>query len=339
MSDNASGSPLTVALSGLGGTPLQIITTSVPSIASGQAYSQVLAASGGNGDYTWSLSSGSLPKGFTLSAEILFRRYRKFGKSGGRAELLQFHGSGHGLRRQSRNAATHPGHWLSRGCVVERCVSEYDCHVYCPKFDDAHLDYAADCGFASFNWQQQVTTLPGPNNFTPGDRTLINPKNIASDGSLTAPPAFYDPPPGSYAYQIALNAGYNPYPFYDPPSYLAPGFACTLPKGASSCPIFPYIVSADGTTLVFLDDPADPYLTGVPADTFPADGSSWRSRHPSSVYLASNPRECELRHRSIFTAFLSSRGLGIPPSMGQRGGVSQTDSIYPGVRSRRSRAV
>lgn len=49
--------------------PLQITTSSVSSATSGQPYNAVLVASGGTGTgYIWSLSSGSLPAGFTLSA-------------------------------------------------------------------------------------------------------------------------------------------------------------------------------------------------------------------------------------------------------------------------------
>jgi len=48
---------------------LQITTTSVPNATSGQPYSATLSASGGSGSgYTWSLSSGTVPAGFTLSS-------------------------------------------------------------------------------------------------------------------------------------------------------------------------------------------------------------------------------------------------------------------------------
>jgi hypothetical protein len=54
-----------------GGTPpapLAIATTRVPGDTLGQAYSTQLNATGGTSPYTWSLSSGSLPAGLTLSA-------------------------------------------------------------------------------------------------------------------------------------------------------------------------------------------------------------------------------------------------------------------------------
>jgi hypothetical protein len=46
---------------------LAITTTSLPNGAFGVPYSQALAATGGVAPYSWSLSSGSLPTGFTLN--------------------------------------------------------------------------------------------------------------------------------------------------------------------------------------------------------------------------------------------------------------------------------
>ncbi|HEV2350977.1 MAG TPA: putative Ig domain-containing protein [Terriglobia bacterium] len=47
--------------------PLTISTTAVPSGAAATAYSATLAASGGTSPYSWSVSSGALPTGLTLS--------------------------------------------------------------------------------------------------------------------------------------------------------------------------------------------------------------------------------------------------------------------------------
>jgi hypothetical protein len=48
--------------------PVQITTTSLPNATSGQPYSTALSASGGSGTgYAWSVSSGSLPTGFSFS--------------------------------------------------------------------------------------------------------------------------------------------------------------------------------------------------------------------------------------------------------------------------------
>jgi hypothetical protein len=49
------------------GTPLQITTSSLPSGIAKTSYSATLAATGGKTSYSWSVSSGSLPTGLTLS--------------------------------------------------------------------------------------------------------------------------------------------------------------------------------------------------------------------------------------------------------------------------------
>jgi hypothetical protein len=48
--------------------PLQIKTTSLPNGQAGTAYSATLTAAGGKTPYSWSLTSGTLPAGLTLSA-------------------------------------------------------------------------------------------------------------------------------------------------------------------------------------------------------------------------------------------------------------------------------
>ena len=49
------------------GAPLQITTLLAPTARESVAYPAVLAAAGGSGSYAWSLSSGSIPPGLTLS--------------------------------------------------------------------------------------------------------------------------------------------------------------------------------------------------------------------------------------------------------------------------------
>jgi hypothetical protein len=49
-------------------TTLVVTTTSLPNAAPTVAYSQTLAATGGDGSYTWSLTVGSLPPGLTLNS-------------------------------------------------------------------------------------------------------------------------------------------------------------------------------------------------------------------------------------------------------------------------------
>ncbi|HET9531420.1 MAG TPA: matrixin family metalloprotease, partial [Blastocatellia bacterium] len=56
--------------SGGGGTPLSIVTTSLPGATTGSAYSQTLVASGGTTPYSWNIVSGfgTLPPGLTLAS-------------------------------------------------------------------------------------------------------------------------------------------------------------------------------------------------------------------------------------------------------------------------------
>jgi hypothetical protein len=57
--------PLTITVTG----PLTITTTSLPSGIVGMAYTQTLSGTGGTTPYTWSLASGQLPTGLTLSPD------------------------------------------------------------------------------------------------------------------------------------------------------------------------------------------------------------------------------------------------------------------------------
>jgi Putative Ig domain/Abnormal spindle-like microcephaly-assoc'd, ASPM-SPD-2-Hydin len=65
---NAPTSPTMIALAGTGVAPLQITTTALPAGQVQSSYTGSLAASGGTAPYSWSLSSGSLPSGLSLSA-------------------------------------------------------------------------------------------------------------------------------------------------------------------------------------------------------------------------------------------------------------------------------
>jgi YVTN family beta-propeller protein len=68
ITDNAPGSPQTVSLSGAGVNTLVVTTTTLPNGTVGLAYSQPLQATGGNPPYVWTVSSGSLPAGLSLSS-------------------------------------------------------------------------------------------------------------------------------------------------------------------------------------------------------------------------------------------------------------------------------
>ena len=46
--------------------PMQVMTSSLPNALRGRSYYQTLQASGGSGNYIWSVSSGSLPAGLIL---------------------------------------------------------------------------------------------------------------------------------------------------------------------------------------------------------------------------------------------------------------------------------
>jgi hypothetical protein len=130
--------------------------------------------------------------------------------------------------------------------------------------------YAASCNFKDFDWQQVITTLPCPSSFMAAPSS-VGQANFCPDGSgtLTSPPNFADPPFAGYT-SPAKYIGYNPFPFYYYTSVLQPGASCTEDD---SCPPFPDIVSSDGTTLSFLDDPAEPHLPGVPRSVNPPVGT------------------------------------------------------------------
>jgi hypothetical protein len=70
VSDGTSPTPqaATKALSITIGAALNITTASLPNALATATYSQALAASGGTAAYTWSLASGTLPAGLSLSA-------------------------------------------------------------------------------------------------------------------------------------------------------------------------------------------------------------------------------------------------------------------------------
>jgi hypothetical protein len=94
---------------------------------------------------------------------------------------------------------------------------------------------ATYCGFAFFDWQQTITSLPSPSPFF----------QVGNTTALVAPPSFLDPPPGGYDYESAQYPdGDQSYPFYyDPNSGELDG-------------------QNDGYTLSFSDTPADRCLPG-----------------------------------------------------------------------------
>ena len=65
--NNAATEPLSIAVSAAV-APVQISTTSVPAGQVGVSYSTMVQATGGTTPYSWSISSGALPAGLTLTA-------------------------------------------------------------------------------------------------------------------------------------------------------------------------------------------------------------------------------------------------------------------------------
>jgi hypothetical protein len=65
---DAGGSAATQPLSLTVNAPLAVTTTTLPGGTQNVSYTATLAATGGTGAYTWSLASGSLPAGLSLSA-------------------------------------------------------------------------------------------------------------------------------------------------------------------------------------------------------------------------------------------------------------------------------
>ena len=95
-------------------------------------------------------------------------------------------------------------------------------------------DAAAACGYTGFDWQQSIERWPAPSNLT------------ASSGAvLQAPPSFYDPPPGGYAY------------FNTSPTFLVFAGAYPFYYNPAAVPDPPITT---GDTLNFLDQPKDSIL-------------------------------------------------------------------------------
>ena len=65
--NTTTSSGVTVTVSNVAPPPLNITTTALPAATVGTAYGQTLAATGGTTPYTWSLATGTLPPGLSLS--------------------------------------------------------------------------------------------------------------------------------------------------------------------------------------------------------------------------------------------------------------------------------
>ncbi len=324
------------------GAPLTITTPTLPIAASGTPYTTTLMATGGSGiGYTWSVSQGSgpLPPGFTLDpttgvlsttgspvtpASPPYSSNVQFTNSvtqTGNQSALNCVGSYSftvEVTDSAGNTAPQPL-TLAISCPFNLNVSNFPAGQYMwAKFVAPNNKTLSDCenacGYSSFNWQQMITTLPS-GYFWPNDPSEV-PNNIDPlDGSLYAPPSFFDPPYGGYTTYLQ---GYDGWPLYYLSNQVAPPnqtgtLYCTLAKGQCPSP-FPYIVSPDDTTLWFVDDPA---LAG---DATPGDFIAFKTSlvgvdnqgKPNTLYFWT--------WKSTFTG-TAINGTGMK--------VSQTASIYP----------
>ena len=162
---------------------------------------------------------------------------------------------------------------------------------------------AMECfGFKDFDWQQTITTLPGPSaKFAVNDSLLPSQTNVNGfNGSVqagtrsAAPPSgappFPDPPNGGYSDA----GGYNPYPFYFPPD--------TLPTGE-----FFNILEVDPTyTTAFGDFPKNLCLKVDAPFSFILDAALTQIAHfPVTLSAVQNsdklwdPLESTCRHASL----------------------------------------
>ncbi len=162
--------------------------------------------------------------------------------------------------------------------------------TFTPKSGYTQSQAAQLCGFKAFDWQQKLTSLPLPSPFF---QVGNPPKN------LSAPPAFFDPPPGGYTYQAD-----NSYPFYYDPD-----------NGELQSQI-------SGNTLSFGDAPADNCLPG-------GSGSSCSGKTaPKGSKLAFTTRLVGVNANRTATDL----GIGFKWTStfnGTSGGVSRTKNSLP----------
>jgi hypothetical protein len=205
--------------------------------------------------------------------------------------------------------------------------------------------YAASCGFAYLEWQQLITNDPGGSTLRPNDPSMLPAVNISpTDGSLIAPPSYYDPPPSGY-----VGSQINPYPFYYPPPpsiFFNPGARCTLDINVYpfDCPIrFPYVVSSDFTTLSFLDAPADHALD--PSVVVPTTNPRFLAFKTTLVGVSGQANQGGVScgpgsalyctplfswsWKSTNTQFACPGILSYLTGLCSMGGVDQADGIYP----------
>jgi hypothetical protein len=264
-----------ISIDGMRSSPLQITTTSLPN-ACGQSYSTTLATSGGSGTgYTWSLSSGSLPDGFTLSpAGVLSSTGSPLAPVDSYSFTVQVTDSAGNLATQPFTLVIQPPLNVTptvRGISLD---SPTGSAMYAEASSPTGLTIlaaAAACNFISFEWQQTIWNLPCPSGIFPVNRNNILPQNLCPDGSITATAAntLSDPPNGGTTKKPGTNPGYNPFPYYYPLTEVltaenSPGSLCNATS--KIC-----LVTADGK-LTFYDVPSGPW-DNTPASSNPPANS------------------------------------------------------------------
>ena len=110
------------------------------------------------------------------------------------------------------------------------------------------------CGFTNFDWQQLITVLPSPSPFYG-----------VTEGNLTAPAPFNDPPPDGYTYQSPPNAVGLPI-YYNLSGSLNDPLSLAFNEASNA--------------LFFFDAPADDCLPGGSGDGCPGNTTA-----PGNSYL------------------------------------------------------
>ena len=258
--------------------PLNIATSSLPSVGASLAYQQTLSATGGTGTgYTWCVlgaestcdpSQASLPTGFTLSTAGVLETQEN-STTPPKANTYPFTVQ---VTDSNGNTATE-ALVLSILCQIGAQNLEVlpvgQSSDALPVAMTAKLvppngmtlaAYAQACGFSQFDWVQNITLLPAPDG-NPNDEFFAE---ANPNSPLSAPPLLSDPPLGGYTYQFTPNGQPDPawnaylpnfasaYPFYYSTLDLASGCANGLLDG-SQC-IAP--VQSDSYTLNFFDSPS-----------------------------------------------------------------------------------
>ena len=268
-----------------GTPPLQITTTGLPSAASGQPYPvppqlpPKITATGGSGSgYNWSITSGSLPPGFTLSAEggcgnactDVFVR-----STGTPAAPPASYNFTPQVTDSAGNLATQPLTLVALPCQLNFAIrptagppNSLDGEAttmnaaFMPKKPNGLpmglVNAANACGFPlGFNWQQDIDYQP----ISPFMPNLPPPQSVPSANlsplnTLQAPPPYNDPPFGAYTYEKKPDGTVDDtFPFYFPTGDLTTStLPCTGALAESPAPL------AAANELGFADCPANKAL-------------------------------------------------------------------------------